>query len=112
MDAIVLAGGYATRLWPLTRRRPNMFLPIDGTTVIDWVFEELEADTRIQDVYVSTNAAFAVEFESYLIRPSVRETHALDRRDDSRKRETRRRRCARSIGRTRRTLQGHADHRR
>ena len=66
MDAIVLAGGYATRLWPITKRRPKMFLPIDDTTVIDRIFEELEADDRIQDVYISTNAAFAEEFESRL----------------------------------------------
>ncbi|ELY37675.1 sugar phosphate nucleotidyltransferase [Natronorubrum tibetense] len=66
MDAIVLAGGYATRLWPITKRRPKMFLPIGDTTVIDRIFEELEADVRIQDVYVSTNAAFAEEFNSHL----------------------------------------------
>ena len=28
MQAIVLAGGYATRLWPITKHRPKMFLPI------------------------------------------------------------------------------------
>ncbi|MFW5922016.1 MAG: sugar phosphate nucleotidyltransferase, partial [Halodesulfurarchaeum sp.] len=27
MDAVVLAGGYATRLWPITKHRPKMFLP-------------------------------------------------------------------------------------
>ncbi|GAB3684680.1 NDP-sugar synthase [Salinarchaeum chitinilyticum] len=66
MDAIVLAGGYATRLWPITRHRPKMFLPIGDTTVVDRIFEELEADERIDDVYVSTNERFAEEFESHL----------------------------------------------
>lgn len=34
MDAIVLADGYATCLWPITKDRPKMVLPLDGTTVI------------------------------------------------------------------------------
>jgi glucose-1-phosphate thymidylyltransferase len=66
MKAIVLAGGYATRLWPITKHRPKMFLPVGDSTVIDTVFEDLEADPRISEVYVSTNERFAGEFESYL----------------------------------------------
>ncbi len=66
MKAVVLAGGYATRLWPITRHRPKMLLPIGNTTVIDRVFAELERDDRIEEVFVSTNEAFADEFEAYL----------------------------------------------
>ena len=66
MKAVVLAGGFATRLWPITRHRPKMLLPIGDATVIDRVFAELEADSRIDEVFVSTNAAFADEFETYL----------------------------------------------
>lgn len=66
MKAIVLAGGYATRLWPVTKHRPKMFLPVDDSTVIDTVFEDLEADDRISEVFVSTNERFAGEFETYL----------------------------------------------
>ncbi|QRV15802.1 NDP-sugar synthase [Haloterrigena salifodinae] len=66
MDAIVLAGGYATRLWPITKHRPKMFLPVGDTTVIDGVLEDLETDTRIDDVYVSTNERFADAFEDHL----------------------------------------------
>lgn len=66
MDAIVLAGGYATRLWPITKHRPKMFLPIGDSTVIDLVFEELEADDRVEDVYVSTNQRFADDFRAHL----------------------------------------------
>jgi glucose-1-phosphate thymidylyltransferase len=85
MDAIVLAGGYATRLWPITRHRPKMFLPVGESTVIDRVFEELEADDRVDTVYVSTNERFADEFATYLAdapfdKPvlSVEETTAED----------------------------------
>jgi glucose-1-phosphate thymidylyltransferase len=66
MQAIVLAGGYATRLWPITKHRPKMFLPVGDTTVIDRIFAELEGDDRIENVYVSTNERFATEFADHL----------------------------------------------
>jgi glucose-1-phosphate thymidylyltransferase len=66
MDAIVLAGGYATRLWPITKHRPKMFLPVGEVDVIDRIFAELEGDDRIENVYVSTNERFADEFERHI----------------------------------------------
>jgi len=66
MKAVVLAGGYATRMWPITKHRPKMFLPIGESTVIDRIFAELEADDRIDEVYVSTNQRFAPDFEAHL----------------------------------------------
>ncbi len=66
MKAVVLAGGYATRLWPVTKHRPKMLLPIGETTVIDRIFAALEADDRIDTVYVSTNERFAPEFEAHI----------------------------------------------
>lgn len=66
MKAIVLAGGYATRLWPITKDRPKMFLPLGESTVIDRIFAALEDDTRITEVFVSTNACFADDFRTYL----------------------------------------------
>jgi len=66
MDAIVLAGGFATRLWPITRDRPKMFLPIGDTTVIDRIFRELESDDRVETVYVSTNEEFGDDFRQHI----------------------------------------------
>lgn len=85
MKAVVLAGGYATRLWPITKHRPKMFLPVGDQTVIDTIFEDLEADDRISEVFVSTNERFAETFEEYIeespySKPtlSVEETRAED----------------------------------
>ncbi|PSP16576.1 glucose-1-phosphate thymidylyltransferase [Halobacteriales archaeon QH_10_67_13] len=85
MDAVVLAGGYATRLWPITRHRPKMFLPVGETTVIDRVLGALESDARVEDVYVSTNERFVEAFTEHLAatpyekpRLSVEETAAED----------------------------------
>ena len=85
MQAVVLAGGYATRLWPITRHRPKMMLPIGERTVIDGIFADLERDDRVDEVYVSTNERFAERFREYLAdsafekpRVSVEETTAED----------------------------------
>ncbi len=66
MHAVVLAGGYATRMWPITRHRPKMLLPVGETTVIDQILTELEADDRIEQIYLSTNENFADEFETHI----------------------------------------------
>ncbi|GGN85958.1 MULTISPECIES: sugar phosphate nucleotidyltransferase [Haloarcula] len=66
MKAIVLAGGYATRLWPVTKHRPKMLLPVGDSTVIDRILADLESDDRITDVFVSTNERFADDFKDHL----------------------------------------------
>lgn len=66
MEAVVLAGGYATRLWPVTKNRPKMLLPVGDSTVIDRVLYELEHDDRIDEVYLSTNERFVDDFEAHL----------------------------------------------
>jgi len=66
MEAVVLAGGYATRLWPVTKNRPKMLLPVGETTVIDRTLTELEADDRVDGVYVSTNERFAEDFREHI----------------------------------------------
>jgi len=66
MKAVVLAGGYATRLWPVTKNRPKMMLPVGETTVIDRILGELEADDRISEVFVSTNERFEADFRDHL----------------------------------------------
>jgi len=85
MEAVVLAGGYATRLWPITRHRPKMLLPVGDTTVIDRILGELETDDRIETVYVSTNERFADDFEAHVAEAgyekpqlSIEETHSED----------------------------------
>ncbi len=66
MKAVVLAGGYATRMWPITRHRPKMFLPVGNSTVIDLIFDDLEADDRVDEVFISTNEYFAEEFQAHI----------------------------------------------
>ena len=79
MKAVVLAGGYATRMWPITKNRPKMFLPIGDTVMIDHVFEALEEDDRVSEVYVSTNERFADDFREHLAdRPFEKPTLSVE----------------------------------
>lgn len=63
--AIVLAGGFARRLWPLTLNRPKALLPLgDGLCIIDFVFSKLE-ETGVSEVVVATNRRFVEQFEKW-----------------------------------------------
>jgi glucose-1-phosphate thymidylyltransferase len=65
--AIVLAGGYAKRLWPLTLSTPKALLPIAGKPILDYVVEKLEdlkpPPTRI---VLSTNMRFQPQFQAWI----------------------------------------------
>jgi glucose-1-phosphate thymidylyltransferase len=62
MRAFLLAGGFATRLWPLTESRPKPLLPLAGKPIITHLVEKLPQDLPVT---VSTNAAFAEEFRAW-----------------------------------------------
>ena len=66
MDAVVLAGGYATRLWPITRHRAKPLLPVAGEPIVDHILRPLEDEERIETVYVSTNERFADDFREHI----------------------------------------------
>jgi len=53
-------------MWPITRNRPKMFLPVGERTVIDEIFADLEDDDRVDEVFVSTNERFADTFADYI----------------------------------------------
>jgi glucose-1-phosphate thymidylyltransferase len=66
MKAIVLAGGHATRLWPITRNRAKPLIPLNGRPLIDYIVQELEDLDKVDSIYISTNKKFAPDFQAYL----------------------------------------------
>ena len=62
---IILAAGYATRLYPLTLTRPKPLLPVAGKPMIDYVLDNLAPIGGIGRVYVVTNAKFASHFQAW-----------------------------------------------
>lgn len=63
MKAVVLAGGHATRLWPITKDRAKPLLPLGGKPIIEYILEDLE---DLDEVIISTNEKFASDFEDYI----------------------------------------------
>lgn len=64
MKAVVLAAGYATRLYPLTLERPKPLLEVGGRPMLDWVHERLEL-MGVDETIVVTNAKFTPHFERW-----------------------------------------------
>ena len=60
MKSIILAAGYATRMYPLSYDTPKPLLPVRGKAILDWTLEDLLPLT--QDCVVVTNALFATRF--------------------------------------------------
>jgi glucose-1-phosphate thymidylyltransferase len=71
MKAIVLAAGYATRLYPLTLNQPKPLLPVGGRPMLDRLLDSL-AGVGAEQTYVVTNAKFAPHFGAWAAgRPDV-----------------------------------------
>ncbi len=67
MYAIVLAGGYAKRLWPLTIGVPKALLPIAGKPLLDYIVEKLQAlNPPLSRIVLSTNMLFQPQFKDWL----------------------------------------------
>lgn len=62
MKLIILAAGYATRLYPLTLNKPKPLLEVAGKPMIEHVLGSLGGVRRIDKVFVVTNSKFAGHF--------------------------------------------------
>ena len=65
MKVLILAAGYATRLYPLTLTQPKPLLPVAGQPMIEYVLDNLAPIGGIDRVYVVTNAKFAGHFQQW-----------------------------------------------
>src|SRR6058998_3148778 len=65
MKVVILAAGYATRLYPLTLTQPKPLLPVAGRPMIEYVLDNLAPIGGIERVYVVTNARFAGHFQKW-----------------------------------------------
>ncbi len=66
MDAIVLAAGYGTRLYPLTKDKPKPLLEVAGKSIIEHIVRKIEEINNINKIYIVTNDKFEQHFKKWL----------------------------------------------
>ena len=66
MIAIVMAGGFAKRLWPLTKNQPKPLLDVAGRPILEYVLKKVEAVPEVEKIIVSTNEKWGENFKEFI----------------------------------------------
>ena len=65
MNALILAGGYATRLYPLTETVAKPLLPLAGRPMIEYLLDAVGRIPELESTHVVTNSRFAGDFRAW-----------------------------------------------
>ena len=65
MKCLVLAAGYATRLYPLTENFPKPLLKVGDKTILDWLLEDIASSGTVDGYVVISNHKFAHHFDAW-----------------------------------------------
>ena len=65
MNVLILAAGYATRLYPLTLNKAKPLLVVGGKPIIEWLVDNLSGIPDLETIYVVTNDKFAADFQTW-----------------------------------------------
>jgi glucose-1-phosphate thymidylyltransferase len=78
VKALILAAGYATRLYPLTLETPKHLLEVGGRPMVDWVLDRLDPLGGLDGIYLVTNGKFAPAFEAWAAQRTGRAVKVID----------------------------------
>ena len=70
MKCLILAAGYATRLYPLTERFPKPLLKVGERTILDWLIDDIDTSGLVDEYIVISNHRFAQHFEAWAAKKS------------------------------------------
>ena len=65
MKCLILAAGYATRLYPLTENFPKPLLKVGDKAILDWLIEDIDRAGVVDEYVVISNHKFAGVFEEW-----------------------------------------------
>lgn len=65
MKCLILAAGYATRLYPLTENFPKPLLKVGEKTILDWLVDDMDASGAVDEYVVISNHKYAHHFDAW-----------------------------------------------
>lgn len=65
MKCLILAAGYATRLYPLTENFPKPLLEVGGKAILDWLIDDISQSSDVDGFIVVSNHKFADIFRKW-----------------------------------------------
>ena len=74
MKCLILAAGYATRLYPITENFPKPLLQVGEKTILDWLVDDIDTAGLVDEYVVISNHKYAHHFENWAKTKSVKVT--------------------------------------
>lgn len=65
MKCLILAAGYATRLYPLTENFPKPLLEVGGKTILDWLVDDIDTAGLVDEYVVISNHKYTHHFTAW-----------------------------------------------
>jgi len=65
VKCLILAAGYATRLYPLTENFPKPLLPVGEKTILDWLVDDIDTAGVVSEYVVISNHKYAHHFDAW-----------------------------------------------
>ena len=65
MKCLILAAGYATRLYPLTENFPKPLLKVGEKTILDWLVDDIDGAGLVDEYVVISNHKYAHHFDAW-----------------------------------------------
>lgn len=65
MKCLILAAGYATRLYPLTENFPKPLLKVGEKTILDWLVDDIDTLGKVNEYVVISNHKYVSHFEKW-----------------------------------------------
>ena len=65
MKCLILAAGYATRLYPLTENQPKPLLTVGNKTILDWLIDDIDGAGLVDEYIVISNHKFTRHFQDW-----------------------------------------------